>query len=105
MLWIYGQWCAVVVSIDEKSQTPSARPDPAGYSAEAGEVRNPHARLQRPRYDDLFGALSVLDGKVIGPCVPRHRHQEFIRFIGESPCASATALVVNGSKAARAGPI
>ena len=30
----------------------------------------------------LFAALSILEGKVIGRCVPRHRHQEFIRFIG-----------------------
>src|SRR6187200_2290335 len=29
----------------------------------------------------LYAALSVLEGKVIGRCVPRHRHQEFIRFI------------------------
>ena len=29
----------------------------------------------------LFAALSVLEGKVIGRCVPRHRHQEFIGFI------------------------
>jgi hypothetical protein len=29
----------------------------------------------------LFAALSTLDGKVIGDCMPRHRHQEFIRFL------------------------
>jgi hypothetical protein len=29
----------------------------------------------------LFAALSVLDGKVIGQCVPRHRHQEFLKFL------------------------
>ena len=29
----------------------------------------------------LFAALSVLEGKVIGRCVPRHRHREFIGFI------------------------
>jgi hypothetical protein len=29
----------------------------------------------------LFAALNVLEGKVIGRCAPRHRHQEFIRFI------------------------
>jgi transposase len=29
----------------------------------------------------LFAALSMLDGKVIGECMPRHRHQEFIRFL------------------------
>src|SRR3990170_4228052 len=27
----------------------------------------------------LFAALSMLDGRVIGDCMPRHRHQEFIR--------------------------
>ncbi len=39
----------------------------------------------------LFAPLSVLKGKVIGRCVPRHPHQEFIRFIAtverSVPCA------------------
>jgi hypothetical protein len=29
----------------------------------------------------LFAALNVLGGTVIGPCMTRHRHQEFIRFL------------------------
>ena len=29
----------------------------------------------------LFAALNVLDGSVIGQCMQRHRHQEFIRFL------------------------
>jgi transposase len=29
----------------------------------------------------LFAALNMLDGTVIGECMPRHRHQEFIRFL------------------------
>ena len=29
----------------------------------------------------LFAALSVLDGTVIGRCMQRHRHVEFIRFL------------------------
>jgi transposase len=29
----------------------------------------------------LFAALSMLDGKVIGDCMPRHRHQAFNRFL------------------------
>ena len=28
----------------------------------------------------LFAALDILEGKVIGRCMQRHRHQEFIRF-------------------------
>lgn len=37
----------------------------------------------------LSAALSVLEGKVIGQCQPRHRHQEFLKFLrqldGEFP--------------------
>ena len=29
----------------------------------------------------LFAALEVLQGKVIGQCYQRHRHQEFLRFL------------------------
>ena len=29
----------------------------------------------------LFAALSLLDGKVIGQCSSRHRHQEFLKFL------------------------
>ena len=29
----------------------------------------------------LFAALDVLDGRVIGQCMQKHRHQEFIRFL------------------------
>jgi transposase len=29
----------------------------------------------------LFAALNVLEGKVIGQCHPRHRHQEWLKFL------------------------
>ncbi len=29
----------------------------------------------------LFAALNMLDGKVIGMCMARHRHREFLRFL------------------------
>src|SRR6266702_8951843 len=29
----------------------------------------------------LFAAFDVLEGKIIGQCMKRHRHQEFIRFL------------------------
>jgi transposase len=29
----------------------------------------------------LFAALNVLDGTVVGRCMKRHRHQEFIKFL------------------------
>jgi len=55
---------------------------------------------QRNGTTDLFAAaLSMLDGKVIGDCMPRHRHQEFIRFLkqidGEIPFGLDFHLMVN----------
>jgi len=38
-------------------------------------------RLQAQRNDDLFAALDALQGKVVGECHQRHRHQEFPRFL------------------------
>jgi transposase len=29
----------------------------------------------------LFAALNVLTGHVIGSCLPRHRHEEFLKFL------------------------
>jgi transposase len=47
----------------------------------------------------LFAALSVLDGKVVGQCVPRHRHQEFLKFLrhleDEFPGKTALHLVMD----------
>jgi len=47
----------------------------------------------------LFAALSLLDGRVIGDCMPRHRHQEFIRFLkkidAETPSALDLHLIVD----------
>lgn len=29
----------------------------------------------------LFAALNILDGKVIGKCMPKHRQEEFLKFL------------------------
>ena len=45
----------------------------------------------------LFAALDILKGKVIGRCMQRHRHQEFIRFLNaverEVPADKAVHVV------------
>jgi hypothetical protein len=43
----------------------------------------------------LFAALSLLDGTVIGDCMPRHRHQEFIRFLKQIDAATPAALALH----------
>jgi hypothetical protein len=44
----------------------------------AGTMTHDH---KRNGTTTLFAALSMLDGKVIGTCMPRHRHREFLRFL------------------------
>ncbi len=39
----------------------------------------------------LFAALNVFDGTVIGQCMARHRHQEFIRFLNRIEAAVSPA--------------
>ena len=47
----------------------------------------------------LFAALNVLEGKVIGRCMQRHRHQEFIRFLNaieaEVPAGKIIHVIVD----------
>jgi hypothetical protein len=40
----------------------------------------------------LFAALRMLDGKVTGDCMPRHRHQEFIRFLKKIDAETSAGL-------------
>ena len=47
----------------------------------------------------LFAALNTLDGVVLGRCMQRHTHQEFIRFLNaverEVPADKAVHLVLD----------
>ena len=43
----------------------------------------------------LFAALNVLDGTVIGQCMARHRHQEFIRFLNRIEAAVPAGKLVH----------
>jgi transposase len=43
----------------------------------------------------LFAALDVLEGKVIGRCMQRHRHQEFIRFLNAIEAQAPVKKIVH----------
>jgi hypothetical protein len=45
-----------------------------------GALWDDDARLQTPRNTTLFAALELAQGKVVGECYQRHRHQEFLKF-------------------------
>lgn len=72
---------ALVLCVDEKSRIQALeRTQPLPPLRSGIPARQTHD-YKRNGTTTLFAALSVLDGKVIGDCMPRHRHQEFIRFL------------------------
>jgi transposase len=67
--------------VDEKSQMQALdRTQPLLPLRPGIPARQTHD-YKRNGTTTLFAALSMLDGTVIGDCMPRHRHQEFIRFL------------------------
>ncbi len=72
---------ALVLCVDEKSQIQALdRTQPLLPLRPGIPARQTHD-YKRNGTTTLFAALSMLDGTVIGDCMPRHRHQEFIRFL------------------------
>ena len=72
---------AMVLSVDEKSQIQALDRTQPGLPIKAGRCGTMTHDYKRNGTTTLFAALDVLDGKVIGRCMQRHRHQEFIRFL------------------------
>jgi transposase len=72
---------AIVLSLDEKSQIQALDRTQPGLPLKAGRCGTMTHDYKRNGTTTLFAALDVLDGKVIGRCMQRHRHQEFIRFL------------------------
>jgi transposase len=72
---------ALVLCVDEKSQIQALdRMQPLLPLRPGIPSRQSHD-YRRNGTTTLFAALSMLDGKVIGTCMERHRHQEFIKFL------------------------
>jgi transposase len=72
---------AIVLSVDEKSQIQALDRTQPGLPLKRGRAGTMTHDYKRHGTTTLFAALDVLEGKVIGRCMQRHRHQEFIRFL------------------------
>jgi transposase len=90
---------ALVLCVDEKSQIQALDRTQPGLPMKKGRCGTMTHDYKRNGTTTLFAALSMLDGKVIGDCMPRHRHQEFIRFLNkidsETPAGLDLHLVVD----------
>jgi transposase len=72
---------SLVLSVDEKSQIQALDRTQPGLPMKKGRAGTMTHDYKRNGTTTLFAALNVLDGSVIGQCMQRHRHQEFIRFL------------------------
>ena len=72
---------ALVLCVDEKSQIQALDRTQPGLPMKKGRAGTMTHDYKRNGTTTLFAALNMLDGRVIGTCMPRHRHREFLRFL------------------------
>lgn len=74
---------AVVLCVDEKSQVQALnRTQPILPLGPGVPARQSHD-YERHGVTSLFAALNVVTGETISACHRRHRHQEFLKFLGK----------------------
>jgi transposase len=73
---------ALVLSCDEKSQIQALNRTQPGLPMKRGRAGTVTHDYKRHGTTTLFAALNTLDGSVISMCQPRHRHSEWLKFLG-----------------------
>lgn len=72
---------AIVFSVDEKSQIQALDRTQPGLPIKPGKNGTMTHDYKRHGTTTLFAALNVHDGTVIGECLPKHRNDEFLKFL------------------------
>lgn len=90
---------AVVLCVDEKSQIQALDRTQPGLPMKPGRCGTFTHDYKRNGTTTLFAALQMVEGRVIGQCYPRHRHQEFLKFLrrldGEFPENKTLHLILD----------
>ena len=72
---------AIVLCMDEKSSVQALDRTQPSLPIKKGRAATMTHDYKRNGTTTLFAALDVLTGTVIGQCLPRHRHDEFLTFL------------------------
>lgn len=72
---------ALVLCLDEKSSVQALDRTQPSLPMTKGRAATMTHDYKRNGTTTLFAALDVLTGTVIGQCLPRHRHEEFLKFL------------------------
>jgi transposase len=86
---------ALVFSLDEKSQIQALDRTQPGLPMKKGQAGTMTHDYKRHGTTTLFAALNVATGQVIGQCMKRHRHQEWLRFLSAIERNTSKALSVH----------
>ena len=74
---------ALVLSADEKSQIQALDRTQPSLPMIPGRCGTMTHDYKRNGTTTLFAAIEMAQGKVIASCMPRHRHQEWIKFLSQ----------------------
>jgi len=72
---------AVVLCMDEKSSVQALDRTQRSLPMVKGRAGTMTSDYKRHGTTTIFAALNVLTGHVTGTCMPRHRHEEFLKFL------------------------
>ena len=72
---------ALVLCCDEKSQIQALDRTQPGLPIKKGRCGTMTHDYKRNGTTTLFAALELAEGRLIGTCMPRHRHQEWLKFL------------------------
>jgi len=72
---------ALVLCVDEKSQIQALDRTQPGLPIKKGRCGTMTHDYKRNGTTTLFAALELAEGRLIGTCMSRHRHQEWIKFL------------------------
>lgn len=90
---------ALVLCVDEKCQIQALQRSQPSLPLKRGRCGTMTHDYKRHGTTTLFAALNVLEGTVIGDCLARHRHQEFLKFLRridrETPAGLELHLIVD----------
>jgi transposase len=90
---------ALVLSCDEKSQIQALDRTQKSLPMFPGRLKTMTHDYKRNGTTTLFAAIELAEGKIISDCLPRHRHQEWIKFLkkidSETPSDLDLHLIVD----------
>lgn len=90
---------SLVLCCDEKSQCQALERTQPGLPLGNGHIATQTHDYYRHGTITLFAALNYLEGKVLGLTAPRHRHQEWLRFLkkldAETPAELTLHLILD----------